>query len=477
MTRFVRGVAGILLTAAAMLAGCSDVTGDAATAPAAVPATLTSAASPAAMQGRPAEPVTVEPGTGTGGTSVPTPSIGKRLGTSANGATTAKDPAFVPLPGAKAISGRLGNAVFRIEMPDNWNGDLVLWAHGFAGFGTELAVENPASSLRRAWIEEGYAWAASSYSENGYVPGIGADDTLALKREFARRFKPPMRTYLVGASMGGNVAALSLEHHPDEYAGALALCGALGGQEQIDYLLSWTVLGEYTSGVRLPLGGGDNEALAAALISFASKLGEPLRPTPQGDQFISLIRNLTGGPRPFFLEGLRQQWQLNFGFILADANRKSVPFAAATNVGVRYHIDAGLGLTDTQVNAGVRRLAADPAARDAEAHPDAVPTSGNLTRPLLTLHNTGDLFVPIAMEQSYRAKANAAGKGDLLVQRAIRAAGHCQFSDQERLTAWRDLVSWVRDGKKPAGEDLSGDLTNAGIAFTTPRRSGDPGTR
>jgi hypothetical protein len=33
----------------------------------------------------------------------------------------------------------------------------------------------------------------------------------------------------------------------------------------------------------------------------------------------------------------------------------------------------------------------------------------------------------------------------------------------------------VKDGTKPKGEDLTGDLTNAGLEFTNPLRSGDPG--
>ena len=117
----------------------------------------------------------------------------------------------------------------------------------------------------------------------------------------------------------------------------------------------------------------------------------------------------------------------------------------------------------------------DPAARNAEAHPDAVLTTGKISDPLLTLHNTGDLFVPISMEQDYRKVVEAAGNGDLLVQRAIRAGGHCKFSGEELTTAFADLVAWVKDAKKPAGEDLSGDLRNAGMAFTDPLRPGDPG--
>ena len=76
------------------------------------------------------------------------------------------------------------------------------------------------------------------------------------------------------------------------------------------------------------------------------------------------------------------------------------------------------------------------------------------------------------MEQYYRRIVDAAGAGDLLVQRAIRRAGHCVFSQDERTSAFDDLVKWVEQGQKPAGEDLTGDLTDAGRAFTTPLLTG-----
>ena len=95
--------------------------------------------------------------------------------------------------------------------------------------------------------------------------------------------------------------------------------------------------------------------------------------------------------------------------------------------------------------------------------------------PLLTIHGTGDAFVPIENEQVYRRLVDAQGKGDLLVQRAVRRFVHCDFSIQERTRAWNDLVAWVKDGMKPEGEDLMGSLENAGIKWTEPLRPDDPG--
>ncbi len=414
--------------------------------------------------------------TGTNPTSAD-PSL-PRLGNYTGVITTTKAPDFEALPGAKAAFGKLGNAVYRIEIPASWNGDLVMWAHGYAGDSTQVAVGSPPQPLRQQFISQGYAWAASSYSENGYDPGIGADDTLALKQYFASQYGAPKHTFLVGESMGGNVITLSLEHFSNQYDGALSMCGAVAGEEEIDYLTSWAMVAEYLGGVSIPLGQGAQAVTQALLNGMQKALGTPpSNLTLAGQRFENVIQNLTGGPRPFFHEGFASSYLVNFGTIISDPNRKSLPGAASTNVGITYHIDPSFGLSDAALNAGVRRLTADPGARDPIAHPDSAPTTGNIAKPLLTLHGTGDLFVPIMLEQSYLKKVQAAGKGDLLVQRAIRSAGHCQFSPQEETTAWNDLVNWVANGKKPAGDDLSGSLADIGRQFTTPLRAGDPGNK
>lgn len=444
-----------------LLAACSD-------APTAIPSPTAPTAEPTATAGTSPTPA-----------AAPTtaPADRKTLGAPTGAPHTAADPSFTALPGARAYSGKLGVAAYRIEIPDAWNGDLVLWAHGFRGFDAELTVESPRGALRRLLISQGYAWAASSYSENGYVPGIGADDTLALKKHFAQQFGAPGRTYITGASMGGNVVALSLEHFAAEYDGGLAVCGALGGEEIIDYLLSWAMVAEFIAGTSLPLGQGQALVTAALLTRIAPALGTAEDPTSKGKAFANVMLHLTGGPRPFFSEGYREQYLVNFGLVISDPDRSTLTGKAATNEGHVYHIDDSLGFTDAGLNSGVRRLPADPSVRNASAYPDKVPTTGRISDPLLTLHNTGDLFVPISQEQGYRRKADAAGRGDLLVQRVVRDGGHCKFTDQEVTRAWNDLVLWVTTGARPAGDDVLGDLSDAGRAFTEPLRPNDPGNK
>ena len=85
-------------------------------------------------------------------------------------------------------------------------------------------------------------------------------------------------------------------------------------------------------------------------------------------------------------------------------------------------------------------------------------------------------FSLTALERStVDANARTGGRRDLLVQRAIRRAGHCNFSDQERVQGFEDLVQWAEQGEKPGGDDILGDLSDAGRAYTNPRERNDPG--
>src|SRR4029077_4284500 len=67
---------------------------------------------------------------------------------------------FNALPGTSTTRywGVHGGAGYRVEVPDQWNGELVLYAHGFRGTGLELTVTNP--RIRQFLVDHGYAWAA-----------------------------------------------------------------------------------------------------------------------------------------------------------------------------------------------------------------------------------------------------------------------------------------------------------------------------
>ena len=147
---------------------------------------------------------------------------------------------FPALPGTTTsrLWGVHGGAGYRIEVPENWNGELVVYAHGFRGTGLELTVSNPA--IRTSLVANGYAWAASSYSKNGYDVKEGVKDTLALTMLFNGLVGNPTRRYLIGHSMGGHITGVAAEQYPHVYDGAGPMCGVMGDAELFDYFLDST---------------------------------------------------------------------------------------------------------------------------------------------------------------------------------------------------------------------------------------------
>jgi pimeloyl-ACP methyl ester carboxylesterase len=384
---------------------------------------------------------------------------------------TIVDPAFEPLEGARAIfgtdEGEPATHAYQIEVPDDWNGDVVFFAHGFRGFGAELRVDPP--PIRDHLIRNGYAWAASSYAENGYRPGIGARDTARLLPLFESLVGAPDQVFLYGQSMGGNVATVSLESMQtrDLYDGAVSECGAMTATGIVDYFLSWGALAGYLTDTNLTDVATDAaEYLDTLREVVAPDLGPPDDPEPDGETFANAILHLTGGPRPDFDEGFEAQYQNNFGVLFGAIVSPAPANAVAQNADTVYAVDPGHTRTSEEINRDITRVQANPAFQDRELYPEFAPATGAISVPLLAIHNTGDLFVPIHLEQEYRRLTDTAGAGNLLVQRAIARSGHCMFSADERTRAFDDLVAWVDTGVPPPGDDLLGDLSDIGDAFT-----------
>lgn len=358
----------------------------------------------------------------------------------------------------RVLTGVHKRAGYAIEVPPNWNGELVLWAHGFRGAGPELTVDPPSYGLRERFVEQGYAWAASSYDRNGYDVEAGVKSTHDLAIEFGRLVGRPERTYLTGVSMGGHVTARSLEDYPRFYDGAMPMCGVLGDVELFDYFLDHQLVAEALSGVRAYPPDADYATvdLPAILAGLGLAQGNPAVTTPAAQQLRAATVLDSGGVRPG-ADASYSYWK-DFLFSLGVPGTEESPVEgiaadpglAATNVGTDYAPDSPVAL-----DAVVQRVEAEePRYRRTGALTPVAVIDGKPRVPVLSLHNLGDMFVPFAGEQTYATEVAAAGREELLVQRAIRATGHCEFSPVEAGTAWDDLVTWVERGDRPEGDDV-----------------------
>ena len=144
------------------------------------------------------------------------------------------------LAGAGSAAGQydgvLGSANYTINVPPDWNGGLVMFAHGYEGEGSGKGVVR-SSPLDSHLTELGYAWAASGYRAWGYRPDWFLLDLLTLRAHFINRFSPPRWTIIHGQSMGEHIAIASLELYPETYQGALIECGNIDGVGLVDWQL------------------------------------------------------------------------------------------------------------------------------------------------------------------------------------------------------------------------------------------------
>lgn len=369
---------------------------------------------------------------------------------------------FDALPGlpSQRLWGVHNGAGYRIEVPANWNGSLVMWAHGYRGTGLELTVDN--HPLRAFLIANGYAWAASSYSRNAYDPSQGAKDTHALTQFFNGKVGKPRRTYVTGASMGGHVTAVVAEQWPKSYDAAMPICGVLGDYELFDFFADFNLSAQTLSGVGATFPYGADYLTATVPVTKAA-LGPafPFVLNAAGQNLKSLTQLRSGGVRPVFDQGWLF-WNAVAGDFLfglsagTDGTLPRQPGQALDNSDVVYQFDTDPALSPAEAafNASVQRLVADPQARHRNGIANVTPTTGNLRIPMLTLHTLGDLFVPFHMEQEYARRVDAHGASDLLVQRATRDYGHCAFTAPELVQTFVDLVQWVEAGVKPEGDDV-----------------------
>lgn len=384
--------------------------------------------------------------------------------------------------------GVLEEAGFRIEVPEEWNGQLVMWAHGYRGEELELTVDNP--PIRHYLLKQGYAWAASSYSKNYYDARAGVESTHQLAHYFSSLFDKPERTFVLGASMGGHIAAASVEQYPNakcpegdkgnscrrfaqwmgkltggvKYDGAVNLCGNLGDTALFDYFLDYTRVAETLAGTPAnfpPPADYLTSTLPLTLSQiFANKgQGFPLQFSTQGEPLKDFLRLSSGGDRPVFNVATPFFQKLLFGFGANDGTLNGIVNGNLYDNTQRiYQLDeqAELSSAEQELNADILRIAADKDANPRTfLRTQRIPKlTGQLSVPTVTLHSLGDLFVPFSMQQAYAQRVAEQGNSHWLVQRAIRSIEHCAFAPSEIETAFADMIQWVEQGKRPLGDDV-----------------------
>src|SRR5882672_3581759 len=126
-------------------------------------------------------------------------------------------------PWMRVVEGETGpGSLYALSIPTNWNGDAIYYVHGIRPplAPITLGDQDNFFEVRDALGAQGYAFAYSSFSENGLAIKDGAQRTHQL-RAFLNSELPgkPQRNYLAGYSLGALVALDLSERFPGQYDG------------------------------------------------------------------------------------------------------------------------------------------------------------------------------------------------------------------------------------------------------------------
>jgi pimeloyl-ACP methyl ester carboxylesterase len=370
------------------------------------------------------------------------------------GSTEPQDIGEAPTPGCR--DGVLPHgALYRLCFPESWNGDLVLYAHGYVAPQRELAIPEdvvggrPASDLITSL---GYGYATTSYRANGLIAAEAVEDLIELSEEVQRMIRPdPNRSVVVGLSEGGLVATLSAELHADRFNGALAACGPIGDfRAQLDYIDDFRVVFDYffpglLPGTALEIPESVRQQWEQVYIP-AIVLALAARPDATR-QLLAVTKAPTAGSdlRSIAETTVGLLWYNVFGTADAQARLGGNPFDNSDRTYSGSDDDAAL-------NAGVERFVADA---DALASLGRFSTSGNLTVPLINLHTTGDPIVPFSQAGLYAEKVRQMGADGLYTQTDVARPGHCTFEAAELLSAFTTLWQQINAPTPVTAMDLA----------------------
>jgi hypothetical protein len=403
--------------------------------------------------------------------------------------------AFAPLPTVETDRwvGVLGGAAYQIEVPKDWNGELVMYTHGYRGTGAALTVTPP--RIRRHLVANGYAWAASSYSANHYDVRAGVEDTNALALAFTRiargngrALAEPVRRYVTGHSMGGHIAAAAAERETIararnrvRYDGAVPMCGVMGDTALFEGFTAYQAAALHMAGVRvdgLPI--PDWPAMAPKVrerfFSTFPAQNVPGVLTAEGERLREVYVGLSGGERP----GAREAFTLPpggggyapivWGSFGADTRVNGILARPGVDTRSAVYRVPGDAALEAALNRSAMRVAADPQAnlprRDGLRWIPVLPAQVSV--PVVSIHTLGDGYVWFSMQQAYKRRADAAGTADKLVQRATRGLGHCDFTLAEEEEAFDAMASWVRFGRRPNGDEVLDAATVAAPTYGCP---------
>jgi hypothetical protein len=365
-----------------------------------------------------------------------------------------------------------GGAFYLIAVPEDWNGDLVIWNHGFTLDAPEPLTKEDLGPLAPIQLDERYAVAASSFRQAGWALFKTKNDLQNMFGEFKDQFGEPNEVIVTGASLGGAVTAQAIEKaNLGNVVGAYSLCGAVAGSRNwdgaLDLRLIYDVVAAGIPGAEIP-GGAEGLPEDSILTEFEIAMAvnvatgvllSPTFRTPDQAANLATILALARIPENFLIKDMFYA-TLNMSDLVHDKHKLNSRLGTG-NAAVDYG--------DNKINDSIDRVSPHPGAEN-RLERNFTPTGDVGDTKIIAIHTDKDGLVVVENQSDY---AYVVPAENLTVAIAVEdEPSHCDFTEAEALAGWESLRAWIAGFPQPTAADIQGvcvDIENT-TSFEGPCR-------
>jgi hypothetical protein len=395
-----------------------------------------------------------------------------------------------------------------VTIPDDWNGSLFLYAHGYTSderivapipeqFGDAVLVLLPGLL---PFVPAGYATAVSTFRSAGWDVKDAIKDVENLRRWFTKKHGRPKHTYIWGHSGGGMITQALIEYFPRTYDGASPQCATGGGGRRLwnaaydlRVMYEWTCrdvpdshmacglctdgasrcvddvdcpAGQTCAGTEAPFPPEDGltAECTALIFDHPERFSELFGGGPLVARSIAAC---LGGETPTPDQAARRDLLTRASQIPANQLESDLFFASVAlgeivhrrthgkhpwgNLGVVYASPLLTPDERTALDAGVHRSDADAAA--VRYMRRFYEPRGRTHAKVITVHALDDGLVIPEHETKYRQAFEAAGRSSQLLQIFTATGEHCTNALPYK-PALEALTAWVERGVTPTTESV-----------------------
>jgi hypothetical protein len=371
-------------------------------------------------------------------------------------------------PGPLDLSGMLGGANYAISVPASWNGTLVVLAHGYRDKADHPGEVDQTAALDAGFAgiaaglnAQGYAVAATSYSDNGWAVKEAIHDVTALTSFFRETVAVPESTLLVGFSLGSFPTYELAERTGGLFDGFLPSCAVGAGAPRawdgglVELLAYDVAFGMPAAWGTVADGDDDVDFETEVVPTVVAQLLNPMNFARF--EFMRLVGRVPLSPgyypgglltNAFFFTEARGELERREGGPVAQNLTHTYTLSASDRAYLNAigmdtaTIDSLLGAMNAR-----RTISPAPSARSYAEH--YATFTGKIKHPVLTMHTVVDTLVPVQHEAAYAETVASAGREELLRQTYTNGTSHCGFSFAQISTAIQALDAWARTGVAP----------------------------